>query len=106
MQVSSLVDHSFIPGAPKKRQVVMASSQTAIPDAVAPGGTGKVCPAVVRKVVGATSGCIYCLEYATPFDLPSFGRGAISERELTEGGTISESDIRSECNMWEDDSSA
>jgi hypothetical protein len=30
------------------------------------------------------------IAYATPFDLPSFGRGATSERESTERGTMSD----------------
>lgn len=44
--------------------------------------------AVAQKVVGATSSAF--IAYATPFDLPSFGRGAISERESSERGTISD----------------
>jgi len=50
------LDHSFIPGAPKSAKFVMASSQAAYPRRGGARGSGKVCPAVVRKVVGATSG--------------------------------------------------
>jgi hypothetical protein len=105
VQVSSLVGSLLPSPVPQRTPMVMASNQAAIPDAVAPRGTGRVCRAVVRKVVGATSSCIYCLRDPLR-STQSFGRGAISERESTERGTISESDVRSECNMWEDNSSA
>lgn len=51
----------------------MASSQAAISEAVALGVLAASTRAIVLKVVGATSGCLYCLRES--FDLRSSGRG-------------------------------
>jgi hypothetical protein len=79
--------------APQERQVCDGfESGCPSPDAVAPGGLAKSArPLCGRWLVRRVAAFV---AYATPFDLPSFGRGAISERESTERGTISESDVK------------
>jgi hypothetical protein len=87
----------FIPGA-KNANCDGFRVRLPFPDAVAPGGAliESVRP-VVRKVVGVTGSCTYCLR--DPLPSAKLRKESISERESTERGTISESDVKSKCDM-------